>query len=527
MTLPKKIPLAKLLNRWVYPAVIAVMALALWQYPAWFGQETPKQVAMEQEEQEELPDYGRAERETVAREFRAAWVATVANIDWPSEPGLPVAQQQQEAIALLDKVAAANMNAVIFQVRPQADALYASELEPWSYYLSGEQGKAPEPFYDPLAFWIEQAHQRGLELHAWVNPYRAHHTQGGPVSAHSIVNTKPELVAKLANGMYWMEPTREETISHSLSVITDIVQRYDIDGIHYDDYFYPYPSYNEGAPFPDRESYATYQQQGGQLGVSDWRRAAVNRFVKDIYSEVKRIKPHVKVGISPFGIWRPKYPETIAGFDQHEQLYADARLWLNEGWLDYFTPQLYWNINRVQQSYPMLLAWWQGENHQQRHLWPGLSSNQVETNQGTDEIINQILFTRALLQEQTGQVFWNVKTVSENPKFAQLLKDTVFYHQALVPASPWLDSAAPQAPEVRYQSTADGLSVNWQPRGDEAAARWLLYYQAGGKWHYRIFTKDVLSHQFRQQDEVTTIAVVAVDRNGLESERIDQQITYR
>ncbi|WP_237067140.1 glycoside hydrolase family 10 protein [Microbulbifer guangxiensis] len=511
MTTTNKSSPVKRLLLWIYPATIAVMALALWQYPRWFDAE--------------LPDYGRAERETVAREFRAAWVATVANIDWPSKPGLPVEQQQQEAIALLDKVAAANMNAVIFQVRPQADALYRSELEPWSYYLSGEQGKAPEPFYDPLAFWIEQAHQRGLELHAWVNPYRAHHTQGGPVSKHSIVKKKPGLVAKLANGMYWMEPTQEDTITHSLAVITDIVQRYDIDGIHYDDYFYPYPSYNQGAPFPDSGSYQEYQQQGGQLSLSDWRREAVNRFVKEIYSEVKRIKPHVKVGISPIGIWRPKHPETIAGFDQHEELYADARLWLNEGWLDYFTPQLYWNINRIEQSFPMLLAWWQGENHQQRHLWPGLSSNQVATRQGTDEIINQILFTRALLQEQTGQVFWNVKTVSENPEFAQLLKDTVFYHQALVPASPWLDSTRPLAPSVRYQSTVDGLTIHWQPSGDEAASRWLLHYLENGKWRYKILTGDVLSHKFKQQEEITTVAVVAVDRNGLESERIDHPVT--
>ncbi|GMG87086.1 glycoside hydrolase family 10 protein [Biformimicrobium ophioploci] len=506
------IPPVKLLNRFIYPAIIAVLAIALWQYPRWFGPE--------------LPAYGKAERETVAREFRAAWVATVANIDWPSEPGLPVEQQQQEAIALLDKVAAANMNAVIFQVRPQADALYASELEPWSYYLSGEQGKAPEPLYDPLAFWVEQAHQRGLELHAWVNPYRAHHTEGGPVSEHSLVTKKPELIAKLANGMYWMEPTREETIAHSLAVIADIVQRYDIDGIHYDDYFYPYPSYNQGAPFPDSDSYQAYQQQGGKLGLSDWRRDAVNRFVKDIYSEVKRIKPHVKVGISPFGIWRPGYPETIAGFDQYEELYADARLWLNEGWLDYFTPQLYWNINRIQQSYPILLAWWQGENHQQRHLWPGLSSNQVATKQGTDEIINQIQFTRALLQEQTGQVFWNVKTVSDNPRFAQLLKDTVFYHQALIPASPWLDSTPPLAPEVRYQSNADGLTVSWQPQSDEATARWLLYYQTDGKWRYKILTRDVLGHRFNREDEITAVAVLAVDRNGLESERINHHIGH-
>ena len=190
------------------------------------------------------------------REFRAAWIATVANINWPSERGLSTDEQKREAIDLLDLLAQANFNAAVFQVRPQCDALYASELEPWSYYLTGVQGQAPDPYYDPLEFWIEEAHLRGIELHVWLNPYRAHHVSGGEVSEHSIVVKHPELVVKLETGYYWMDPAMQGTQDHSLAVVMDLVRRYDIDGVHFDDYFYPYPSYNNHKDFPDDESWA-------------------------------------------------------------------------------------------------------------------------------------------------------------------------------------------------------------------------------------------------------------------------------
>ncbi len=199
------------------------------------------------------------------REFRAVWVATVANIDWPSVPGLTTEQQQQEAIAILDTVKKLNLNAVIFQVRPQCDAFYSSELEPWSYYLSGQQGVAPNPFYDPLEFWITEAHKRGLELHAWFNPYRAHHPKGGEVSEYSIVKTRPELVKKLENGYYWLDPAKQGTQDHSFAVVMDVVRRYDIDGVHFDDYFYPYPSYNGNKDFPDDDTWNEYKRAGGKL----------------------------------------------------------------------------------------------------------------------------------------------------------------------------------------------------------------------------------------------------------------------
>ena len=296
-----------------------------------------------------------------AKEFRAAWVATVANINWPSKPGLTTEQQQQEAITLLDFLKAHNFNAVIFQVRPQGDALYQSSLEPWSYFLSGVQGKAPEPFYDPLSFWVNAAHERGLELHVWLNPYRAHHVSGGEVSDSSVVKKMPNLVVKLKEGYWWFDPSLKGTQDHGVAVVMDIVKRYDIDGVHFDDYFYPYPSYNANEDFPDTTSWKQYIAGGGKLSRGDWRRESVNTFIQRLYKEIKAEKKHVKFGLSPFGTWRPGHPEGVVGFDQYDQLYADAKLWLNKGWIDYFSPQLYWPINRIPLSFPVLLGWMANE----------------------------------------------------------------------------------------------------------------------------------------------------------------------
>src|SRR5690606_15485799 len=220
----------------------------------------------------------------VPREFRAAWVATVANINWPSKNNLSTEQQKQEAINLLDMLKNNNFNAVIFQVRPSADALYKSSLEPWSYFLTGTIGKAPSPYYDPLEFWVEEAHKRGLELHVWLNPYRAHHSNGGQVTSESLVRKSPENVVRLRNGMYWFDPASQETQNHAASVVMDIVKRYDIDGVHFDDYFYPYATYNGGADFPDDKTWFAYKKNGGNLTRPDWRRDNVNKFIKRIYT---------------------------------------------------------------------------------------------------------------------------------------------------------------------------------------------------------------------------------------------------
>jgi uncharacterized lipoprotein YddW (UPF0748 family) len=457
------------------------------------------------------------------REFRAAWVATVANINWPSKPGLPVAQQQAEAIALLDFLKAHHFNAVVFQVRPQADALYPSALEPWSYYLTGIQGKAPDPYYDPLQFWIEAAHDRGLELHAWLNPYRSHHVAGGPLTDSSIVRRKPGLSVYLKEGYWWFDPSLQETQDHSAAVVRDLVRRYDLDGIHFDDYFYPYPSYNKGDDFPDSTSWAAYKAGGGSLSRGDWRRASVNTFIKRVYEETKQEKPTVKFGLSPFGIWRPGSPESISGFDQYDVLYADARLWLNEGWVDYFAPQLYWPITRMGQSFPVLLGWWAAENKKGRHLWPGISVGRDTAARTVAETLNQIMITRGMVPQSKGVVHWSISSVTGNPALQKALDESVYKREALVPASPWLDDNAPGQPFADASKTTDSVTVRWTPAGGEPAFRYSIYYRYGTNWNYQLANRNerslVLPLRAGNGSALTEVAVSAVDRSGNESKQ--------
>lgn len=475
---------------------------------------------------------------TAEREFRAAWIASVANINWPSKPGLPVEKQKEEAITLLNFLADNNFNAAILQVRPQCDALYPSEQEPWSYYLTGTQGKAPEPFYDPLQFWIDEAHKRAIELHAWLNPYRAHHVAGGPVSDQSIVKTNPQLVVKLENGYYWMVPTAKETQDHSYKVVMDIVKRYDVDGIHFDDYFYPYPSYNNDKDFPDDKSWANYQKNGGKLSKGDWRRDAVNKFMKRVYEGIKAEKKHVKFGLSPFGIWRPNNPPSIKGFDQYDKLYADAKLWLNEGWIDYWTPQLYWPINQIPQSFPVLLGWWNQENYKGRHFWPGISLSRKTGKEAADEVINQIMISRGILYNSPGIVHWSIGGLTSSELLTKAVVEGPYKQKALIPASPWLDNEVPDAPEVKLVIENDSLQLNWSQNNPEELFAYVIYKKYGEEWTYDIVGRQLQSKmlsgyvyknisdekktgEIKNINEVlaplNAVAVTAVDKFGNES----------
>ena len=446
------------------------------------------------------------------REFRAAWVASVSNINWPSTPGLSTWQQQQEAIDLLDLLHKNNFNAVILQVRPQCDALYASELEPWSYFLTGKQGIAPAPYYDPLAFWIEEAHDRGIELHAWFNPYRAHIGESKPC-AESIVNRHPELVKRLENGTYWMDPALKATQDHSYNVVIDVVRRYDVDGIHFDDYFYPYPEYNGGKDFPDYDSWREYINNGGRLHRNDWRRDAVNKFIKRLYQGIKKEKRYVKFGLSPFGIWRPGYPASIAGLDQYDVLYADARLWLNKGWIDYWTPQLYWPVNQIPQSFPVLLEWWNQENNKRRHFWPGLNISR-----GADECLNQIMITRGILPESPGTVHWSIGSLmgAGGGELTKALVAGPYANKALVPSSPWLDRKAPAAPVVHTAERNGELVINFTHPNDADVFHWVVYLKKEDNWRHEILNRK--DHTYSAPlEQISQFAVSAVDRTGNES----------
>ncbi len=477
----------------------------------------------------QIPPQTDAFTSTVPREFRAVWVATVANIDWPSTPGLPVEMQKQEALAILDTVLKLNMNAVIFQVRPHCDAFYKSNLEPWSYYLTGTQGQAPEPFYDPLKFWIEEAHKRGLELHAWFNPYRAHHPKGGEVSTVSVVKTKPELVKKLENGYYWLDPAKKETQDYSFNVVMDVLRRYDVDGIHFDDYFYPYPSYNNNKDFPDEDSWQTYQQAGGTLSRKDWRRNAVTSFIRRVYTAIKKEKPQVKFGLSPFGIYRPHHPESILGFDQFDVLYADARLWLNEGLVDYWTPQLYWPVNKIPQSFPVLLGWWTRENKKGRHVWPGLYAGKMKGTAGIDELINEIMISRGFVPEGAGQVSFSMKAFMDTSAALNMaLLNGPYRKQALVPASPWLGKKNIAAPEVQSSLNKDTLFIKRSVSANDNLFKWIIYFQYGKEKKYHILNRSqnkfkiplyLKEEKDENADKLIQVSVSAVNRSENESSR--------
>jgi len=400
----------------------------------------------------------------VAREFRGLWIASVGNIDWPSRPGLPPDSARRELIRLFDRARASGLNAVIFQVRPQGDALYASELEPWSEFLTGQEGVAPSPWWDPLRFAVDEAHKRGLELHAWFNPYRARHTSAK--SAHSRGHmrlARPSLVRQYGR-QEWMDPGELAVRQHSIRVILDVVKRYDIDGVHIDDYFYPYKERDRSGrmiEFPDQASFQRYQRSGGTLNRDDWRRENVNTLVRELYERIHAEKPWVKFGVSPFGIWRPGFPQQVSGFDAYSELYADARKWLQEGWLDYFSPQLYWPVQQRGQEYPVLLRWWSEQNAFGRHLWPGNFTSKVgessRTAWRTNEIEHQIRVTRAEAGA-SGNVHFSAKVFLEDrDSLATRLSRHVYDETALVPASPWMRVARQGSPNVELRRGTNGV----------------------------------------------------------------------
>ncbi len=450
-------------------------------------------------------------------EFRAAWVATVINIDWPSSNSLSAKKQQAEAIAILDRLVELNFNAVILQVRPQADAIYHSKIEPWSYYLTGEQGKKPKPSWDPLTFWVQEAHSRGLLLHAWFNPFRANHKgHKGGLSKKSIVKDQPELVHRLGDeGYWWMDPAQEAAQAHTRRVVKDVIDRYDIDGVHFDDYFYPYPSYHKNQDFPDDATYAEYQKSGGKLDRADWRRDSVNRFVKALYDDVRGSGKNIEFGISPFGIWRPNHPPGIAGMDQYEVLYADAKLWLNEGWVDYFMPQLYWPIDSKGQSFTALLDWWSEENTKQRHMWPGLTIVKAKDADGASEIVNQINYTRRTQGSGSGVCLFSMKWLQHSDyQIATQLGTGPFAEKALPPPSPWIDSEPLPRPHVDLLADYEDSRIvrfHIKEKTDEPLYQYLVNERKNGKW----LSPKLVAPRFSSypvESDVQEIAVRSVDR---------------
>jgi len=452
------------------------------------------------------------------REFRAAWIATLKNIDWPSQPGLSVTQQQAELIALFDAASHVHLNAVLLHVRTACDALYSSGIEPWSEYLTGKMGQAPAPFYDPLAFAIQEAHRRGLELHAWFNPYRARHGSAfSPIARTHISKTRPDLVRTYGSQL-WLDPGEKDVQDYSLKVVLDVVNRYDIDGVHFDDYFYPYPEKDarqQPIPFPDWSTYGKYKAGGGKLARDDWRRENVNTFLRRVAAGIKQRKPWVKFGISPFGIWRPGFPPSIKGFDAFGQLYADSRQWLVDGVCDYLAPQLYWSSARTEQSFPVLLAWWTHQNPLRRHIFPGLAHGN-----GAVEVQSQIRESRQQLVAG-GQLHWSIKAIAQNRGgIAESLRSELYSQTALTPPYPWLLPPSASAPTLVATNIADGtVRFTWK-RSDGAGAtttptwQWVVQRDYRGRWSTDILGGGSLSFVLPASQCPDTVSVRWVDRAG-------------
>lgn len=451
-------------------------------------------------------------------EFRGVWVATVENIDWPSKKGLPVDQQKAEFIKLLDFHLQNGMNAVIVQIRPVTDALYPSKLEPWSEYLTGKQGLPPTPFYDPLAFMIEETHKRGMEFHAWFNPYRAvFNIKTSSIAPTHVTKLYPDWFVTYGDKKYF-DPGIPEARAHVNRVIKDVVERYDIDAIHFDDYFYPYRI--PGKEFPDEKS---YKQYGKGMQKDEWRRSNVDSIIIQLAQTIKQTNPRVKFGISPFGVWRnkskdPRGSETKAGQTNYDDLYADILSWLEKGWIDYVVPQLYREINDALMEYGSTLAWW-ANNSYGKQVYVGHGIYRAGSNSAwkkTTEIPQQIQIARNL-PKVNGSVYFSSKSFNNNPNgWVDSLRNNYYQLPALPPPMHWIDSVPPAAPMIKTNQHIATIMYN----GKEPIKGFALFKSSSSNTT-PIYTKLIvaeLSTQINLNDYSSTSNekwwIASVDKNN-------------
>ena len=410
------------------------------------------------------------------REFRAAWIQSVNG----QFRGMPTEKLKQNLIGQLNSLQKAGINAIIFQVRPEADALYASRLEPWSRFLTGVQGKAPEPYWDPMQFMIDECHKRGMEFHAWINPYRTKTTLKSELAPNHVYNIHPEWFVTYGDQLYF-DPALPESRRHICMVVSDIVSRYDVDAIHMDDYFYPYPI--KGKDFPDDASFARFG--GGFSNKGDWRRSNVNVLIKKLHETIREIKPWVKFGVSPFGIYRNESSDPLGsktkGLQNYDDLYADVLLWAREGWIDYNIPQIYWHIGHPVADYETLVKWW-ARNTENRPLFIGQSvMNTVQNADPKNPSINQLPRKMALqraYQTIGGSCQWPASAVVENAgKYRDALIAEYHKYPALPPVFDFMDNEAPaNVRKMKPVWTEDGYILFWTaPKYKEEMNRAIQY----------------------------------------------------
>lgn len=419
------------------------------------------------------------------REFRAAWIATVSNIDWPSKQGLPSTQQQQEFIYRLDELEKLGCNAVIVQVRPVADAFYPSTIEPWSRFLTGRQGQPPFPYYDPLKFMIDEAHKRNMEFHAWFNPYRAlTDSKKNPNPKDHITYKHPDWIVNYG-GKAYINPGIPEAREYVTNVIMEVVKKYDIDAVHLDDYFYPYRI--AGQDFGD---YTAYNRYGNGMSKDDWRRNNVNLFVSILNTNIKQAKPYVKFGISPFGVWRnaskdPEGSATRGGQTCYDDLYADVLLWMRKGWIDYLLPQLYWEHYHRAAAFDVLLPWWEAHSYG-RHIYYGLGVYRMVGASkgpwvGTRELMWQMQDIRKMAQHPS-HVFYSASIFD---KLTVPIKDSIIrynMYNAFPPVMKWLDTTAPTAPVVKAIPSYQGTLLRWnKPERAKGRLTYAVYRFVNGE----------------------------------------------
>jgi uncharacterized lipoprotein YddW (UPF0748 family) len=420
-------------------------------------------------------------------EMRAVWIASVGNIDWPSSSKLTVKGQKEEMMKLLDLVKEYNLNTIVFQVRPSADAFYSSEIEPWSQWLNGVQGKAPDPFYDPLEFAISECRKRGLEIHVWLNPYRAVTDTANTTSPAHITNIHPEWFLTYGKTVYF-DPGLPQTRDYVTSVVSDIVSRYDIDAIHMDDYFYPYRIAN--LSFPDDRSFAMYPMGFSPERKEEWRRENVNMIIRQISDSIKAIKPWVEFGISPFGVWRnidkdPLGSATRAGQTNYDDLYADVLLWQKMGWIDYVTPQIYWHIGMKVADYSVLANWWSRNTFGCR-LYIGQAPYRIDRKstyrewRTSREIIKQVKLNRTI-PNINGSVYFSAKVLRANPlRLKEKITKELYKYQSLPPFNNRIIPIIPERPSETYLSV-NGRSIRLSWKSEPNTKKFVVYKVRKGK----------------------------------------------
>ncbi len=408
------------------------------------------------------------------RELRGVWVATVANIDWPSHTGLSAAAQKAELDGIVDVASDVGLNALFFQVRSEGDAMYDSSIEPWSRYLSGTQGL--DPGYDPLAYLIEKAHGKGIEVHAWLNPYRARASSSSSLAPSHMALVWPQYAYSYGGGT-WMDPGAQVVEDRLVAVVVDLVDRYDVDGIHFDDYFYPYPDGN--IDFPDATTYAAYTGGGGTLSKDDWRRDNVNRLVGHVHDAVAAHDPNVRFGISPFGIYRPGQPAGIAGLDQYAEIYSDPLYWMDHGYVDYLAPQLYWPHTQSAQAYGPLIDWWASHTADGHSTFAGnyLSKLGTSASWTMDEFRTQVDLTRAARADGArGNIWFSWSPIGDDLQGIRgVMRDEFHATPALPPAVAEVAGVVPVPPNV----AVNGGSITCSA-GDAAPVRAFVVYKDDG-----------------------------------------------